>query len=165
LGLQAQREAILRRFRDAELVEEVRSAGKVSSRPVLRRVLDGLRRGDILAVSKLDRLCRNALDLLRLAERAERDGWSIVLLDLGLDTGTAAGRMALTVFAALAEFERSRNIERVCDAVDAADSVKAERRARIRELRANGVSERAIAAEVGCSRATVTRELRRPRPA
>lgn len=56
LGLDAQRQVIRSRYAEAEVVTEVQSAGSLRSRPVLRGVLDALVRGDVLAVSKVDRL-------------------------------------------------------------------------------------------------------------
>ena len=78
-------------------------------RPVLGRLLglldDG--RADVLVVARLDRLGRNAADVLGLADRASRNGWALVILDHNLDSTTPAGRLMLTMLAGIAEFERN----------------------------------------------------------
>lgn len=112
LGLAAQREAI-----DAEAtrrgwtVEHVTDAGVSGSvvaagRPGLGAVLERIRRDDVLVAAKLDRIGRSALDVLGLADRAEREGWSLIVLDLGLDTTTPVGRFTLTALAGVAQLER-----------------------------------------------------------
>ena len=59
-----------------------------------------------LVVAKLDRLSRSLLDFAGLAERARKEGWAIVALDLGLDMTTPAGALVANVMAAVAEWER-----------------------------------------------------------
>jgi DNA invertase Pin-like site-specific DNA recombinase len=161
LGLAAQRRAILGRFPGAEIVEEVKSAGKLSNRPVLCGLLEELRRGDTLIVSRLDRLARSATDMLNTAQLARRRGWSLVLLDIGLDTGTVMGKAMLGMLAVFAELERDMICVRRRDAAVSRDPSLAERREQIRELAAAGLSQRAIQHELGlASKETVARVLR-----
>lgn len=163
LGLEAQRVALRTRFPGTEIVSEVASGGKLRNRPKLSEVLAEIERGDTLAVAKLDRLCRNAGELIELADRAHRAGWSLVLLDMGLDTGTPMGRAMLQVAGAFAELERTRNSERVIDALDGRDDQLGKRRAAIRSLREAGRSIREIARMLDCEPTTVARELARVR--
>ena len=65
-----------------------------------------------LVVAKLDRLCRSVLDGAELIQRAQREGWTLVSLDLGLDTGTPMGAAMAHVALAFAELERERLRER-----------------------------------------------------
>jgi DNA invertase Pin-like site-specific DNA recombinase len=162
LGLAAQADAILARYPGAEIVTEVGSAKGLAGRPVLRALVDRMRSGDRLVVSKLDRLARNTRDLLGLVERARAEGWAIEMLDLGPTDGMV-GEVLLTVLGAFATFERRRNSERVVDAVDAANAGLARRRERIRSLWGDGLSKAAIARECGCGLNTVRRELARVR--
>lgn len=68
---------------------------------------------DVLAVSKLDRLCRSVVDGARVLERCTNgEGWALVALDLGMDTSTAMGRAMAHVALAFAELERERIRER-----------------------------------------------------
>lgn len=61
---------------------------------------------DALCVAKLDRLSRSLLDFAGLMERSRKRGWSLVALDLGVDTSTPSGEMMASVLATFAQFER-----------------------------------------------------------
>ena len=82
--------------------------GTRRDRPELVRMLDHLRHGDIVTVTRLDRLARSTRDLLEIAERIHATGAGLrSLAEPWADTTTPAGRMVLTIFAGIAEFERS----------------------------------------------------------
>lgn len=87
--------------------------GSRRSRPELARMLDQLRAGDVVTVTRLDRLARSTRDLLELAEHIQTAGAGLrSLAEPWADTTSAAGRMVLTVFAGIAEFERALILER-----------------------------------------------------
>lgn len=87
--------------------------GTKRDRPELIRLLDHLRVGDVVTVTRLDRLARSTRDLLEIAERIHAAGAGLrSLAEPWADTTTPAGRMVLTVFAGIAEFERSLIIDR-----------------------------------------------------
>ncbi|MEX3605251.1 MAG: recombinase family protein [Burkholderia sp.] len=87
--------------------------GTKRARPQLDRLLDHLRAGDVIVVTRLDRLARSILDLLDIVERIREAGAGLrSLAEPWADTTTPAGRMVLTVFAGIAEFERSLIVER-----------------------------------------------------
>ena len=67
-----------------------------------------LREGEAqgLVSSKLDRLSRSLLDFAALMETARKEGWSLMALDLGVDTSTPSGEMMASVLATFAQFER-----------------------------------------------------------
>jgi DNA invertase Pin-like site-specific DNA recombinase len=91
----------------AEKVIRETASGAKSDRAGLRRVLDGLDAGDVLMVTRLDRLARSTRDLLNtLAFIADREAGFRSLGDAWADTTTAHGRLMLTVLGGLAEFER-----------------------------------------------------------
>lgn len=94
--------------------EDAASGKSMDRRPVLAQALDDLRAGraDVLAVAKLDRLSRNVADLARLLEDAQRQGWHLVCLDIGVDTTTITGRAMAQVTSVFAEMERHRIAER-----------------------------------------------------
>lgn len=117
LGMDAQAAAVLARYPEAVIVREVGSGARTDGRPKFRAVVDGLRVGDTLVASKVDRLGRSAVDVVLLGERAVREGWSMVALDLGLDTSTPMGEFALTIFAAAARLERRLIGQRTRDAL------------------------------------------------
>ena len=108
----------------AELVgieadEGVSGGVEPSKRPGLSRVLERLEAGeaDGLVVLKLDRLSRSTRDVLELVDETRRRGWRLVSVNEHLDTDSAAGRLVLTVLAALAEMELEQIAERVTEAV------------------------------------------------
>ena len=87
--------------------------GTRRDRPELGRMLDHLRPGDVVTVTRLDRLARSTRDLLDIAERIQEDGAGLrSLAEPWADTTTPSGRKVLTVFAGIAEFERSLIIDR-----------------------------------------------------
>jgi DNA invertase Pin-like site-specific DNA recombinase len=107
---------------DAEVVgviREVQSGKSVTKRPELVEALRRLKAGEAqaLIVAKLDRLSRSVIDLCGLLEQSEREGWSLVLLDLGIDTTTPAGRVQAQVIGAFAEYERRLISQRTKDAM------------------------------------------------
>ncbi|CAJ5184118.1 resolvase domain-containing protein [Burkholderia pseudomallei] len=92
----------------AEKITGIRRA-----RPQLDLMLDHLRAGDVIVVTRLDRLARSILDLLDIVERLREAGAGLrSLAEPWADTTTPAGRMVLTVFGGMAEFERSLIVER-----------------------------------------------------
>lgn len=89
------------------------ASGVLTARPVLDNVLTQvLQRGDTLVVVRLDRLGRSLRHLLEVVEQLAADGVGLRSLHESIDTTTPSGRMVLSVFGALAEFERELNRER-----------------------------------------------------
>ena len=94
-------------------VYEEKVSGAKRSRPELSRMLDQLRADDVVVVSRLDRLARSTRDLLDIAEQLkEAEAGLRSLHEPWADTTSPAGRMVLTVFAGIAEFERELIHER-----------------------------------------------------
>jgi DNA invertase Pin-like site-specific DNA recombinase len=103
-----------------EIFEDAGMSGKsLSGREGLRDAIDAIERGEAeaLVVSKLDRLSRSLLDFAGLMERARKRGWSLVALDLGVDTSTPSGEMMASVLATFAQFERRLIGQRTKDAL------------------------------------------------
>jgi DNA invertase Pin-like site-specific DNA recombinase len=91
----------------AEKVLRETASGAQTDRAGLRQVLGRLGKGDVLMVTRLDRLARSTRDLLNtLAAVANREAGFRSLGDAWADTTTAHGRLMLTVLGGLAEFER-----------------------------------------------------------
>lgn len=92
---------------------EEKVSGTKRDRPELAKMLDHLRAGDVVTITRLDRLARSTGDLLDIAERIRTAEAGLrSLAEPWADTTTPAGRMVLTVFAGMAEFERSLIVER-----------------------------------------------------
>jgi DNA invertase Pin-like site-specific DNA recombinase len=123
LGLDAQRRALRAEARHRgwhlELVVEEGRSGKDLRRPALLDALDRLDRGEahLLVVSKLDRLSRSVKDFGSVLERAQKRGWSVVCLDLGVDTTTAVGEFTANVVASASQYERRLIGQRTRDAL------------------------------------------------
>jgi site-specific DNA recombinase len=112
------RAAELAGFTEVELLrEEGRSGKSIQGRPVLKGALERLDNGDAAAlfVTRIDRLARSTQDFLSIVDRANKNDWRIVMLDLNLDTATYQGRFVVTVMSALAEMERAIIAERQKD--------------------------------------------------
>jgi DNA invertase Pin-like site-specific DNA recombinase len=91
----------------AKVFRDVHVSGAKTDRAQLRRVIDQLIPGDVLMVTRLDRLARSTRDLLNtLAAIADREAGFRSLGDAWADTTTSHGRLMLTVLSGLAEFER-----------------------------------------------------------
>jgi DNA invertase Pin-like site-specific DNA recombinase len=87
---------------------EEKISGAARNRPALERLLAELRADDVLVVTRLDRLARSTAELLRIAQAIEEKRAGLQSLEEPwADTTSPAGRMVLTVFAGIAEFERA----------------------------------------------------------
>jgi DNA invertase Pin-like site-specific DNA recombinase len=94
-------------------IYEEKISGAKRARPELNRLLDHLRVGDVVVVSRLDRLARSTRDLLDIAEQLKiAEAGLRSLHEPWANTTSPAGRMVLTVFAGIAEFERELIHER-----------------------------------------------------
>ena len=97
----------------ADTVYREKIRGVRADRPQLAKLMAGLGAGDVVAVTKLDRLGRTTRELLDLIERIGKAGASFRSLGDPLwDTGSAQGRLLSTMLAAIAEFERELIRER-----------------------------------------------------
>ena len=161
LGLEAQRQAMKQAAADRgwhllEVFEDVAS-GRRSHRPGLQAALNAVASGtaDVLVTAKSDRLSRSLVDLVVLIDRSFREGWSLVALDLGMDTTTPQGRAMAHVAGVFAELERELGAQRTREAlaVKKAQGVKLGRpvsmspnlRRRIKRMKSRGLGWTAIA--------------------
>ena len=88
------------------------ASGKLASRPKLDEALAMAESGDQLVVTKLDRLGRSLEHLIALSRDLQARGVDLVVLDQGIDTSTAVGRMFFQILGAIAEFEHALMSER-----------------------------------------------------
>lgn len=103
-----------------ERIYQEKASGGRWDRPELHRLLDQLRKDDVVVVWKLDRLSRSLKDLLLVLEKIEAAGASFTSLTEAIDTGTPAGRMMMQIVGSFAEFERAMLRERTKNGLDAA---------------------------------------------
>lgn len=102
-------------------------SGKNTARPELEKMLSFVRAGDTVIVESFSRLARSTPDLLRLVDFLRKKDVEIVSLKESFDTSTPAGKLMLTVFAALSEFERAQMLERQREGIREAQKADAER--------------------------------------
>ncbi len=84
----------------------MRGGVPAAERPALGPALAGLSESDVLVVAKLDRLSRSMVVFSALLQRAEGDGWSLVVLDLYIDMTTPQSKLVAHVLVAVAQWER-----------------------------------------------------------
>jgi DNA invertase Pin-like site-specific DNA recombinase len=148
---------------------DIRS-GRSMDRPGLAALLDYARRGDTLAVVRLDRLGRSLAELLATVTLLQERGIALLSLEERIDTASAAGELVFHVFGAIAHFERRLIAERTKDGIAAArvrgkrpgrQPLDRDRAEAALKLVVAGLSPTAAARQVGLGRSTVYRELRR----
>jgi putative DNA-invertase from lambdoid prophage Rac len=150
------------------IAETVSGSLPAFERAGFRRLMDRLESGDVLIVTKLDRLGRNAMDVRATVERLDREGVRVHCLALGgVDLTSAAGKMTMAVINAVAEFERDLLIERTQAGLKRAKAegkvlgrpsvLSADQHAEIGLWRAQGMSLGVLAKQYGVSRAAIQR--------
>ncbi len=110
-GLEAQEKEILERYNNAIIYKE-QFTGSVIERPVLNEVLSELQSGDMLVVTKLDRLARNTVEGIVIVQELFKKEVAVHVLNIGLLENTSMGKFFLTTLLAVAEMERNTIIER-----------------------------------------------------
>ncbi len=149
---------------------EEKVSGARRDRPELARLLDQIRDNDVVVVTRLDRLARSTKNLLDIAERLNDVGAGLrSIAEPWADTTSPAGRMVLTVFAGIAEFERALIHQRTSSGRAAAKArgVRFGRPAKLtadqialgRRLVEEGTSVREAAKLLQCHHATLYRAL------
>jgi DNA invertase Pin-like site-specific DNA recombinase len=150
----------------SEKVSGRKREGRVELEDLLRR---GVRKGDTVVCTRLDRLARSTRDLLQIADTLENKGVHLKVLEQPIDTSNAAGKLFFTILGAFGEFEASIRAERQREGIDAAlakgnASPFKGRPATIdtntiKKLKAEGYTPTKIAVKLGIARSSVYRYL------
>ncbi|WP_282353058.1 recombinase family protein [Pseudomonas sp. PS01303] len=155
----------------SRVIEETISGSVAAKeRPGFQKLLDRMESGDVLIVTKLDRLGRNAMDVRQTVETLAENGIRVHCLALGgVDLTSPAGKMTMQVLSAVAEFERDLLIERTQQGLkrakaegkklgrpEAMDTTK-----RVLFWKSNNKSQAEVSAELGIGIATVKRHWNR----
>ena len=145
---------------------EKRSGTTTSGRTELQTVLDFLDAGDVLMVTRIDRLARSIGDLQDIVRAVKAKGASLKATEQPIDTSTAAGKAFLDMLGVFAEFETNLRKERQMEGIAKAKAagVYKGRKAtvdvsRIKTLKQQGIGPSAIAKTLGIGRASVYRAL------
>jgi DNA invertase Pin-like site-specific DNA recombinase len=164
-GMEAQRQAIelecsRRGWQLVRVFEDVASGKSTNGRHGLRGAIAMCDRGEVcgLVAAKVDRISRSVADFAQLLQQAQRRGWNLCVLDLGIDLASPMGEAMATMAGTFAQLERRMISQRTKDglAVARGKGVRLGRatvitpamRRRVQELRASGLSVRATAAHL-----------------
>ncbi|MDY6936935.1 MAG: recombinase family protein [Cyanobacteriota bacterium] len=162
-------EVQLDKLQDCHKLFQEKKSGAGNERPRLKACLEYVREGDVLQVTRLDRLARSTLHLCQIAETLERKGVNLQVLDQNINTGDATGRLLFNMLGAIGQFETEIRAERQMDGI-----AKAKERGvpfgrkrkitqpQIEELRArrkSGVLIKTLMADYSLSKASVYRYL------
>ena len=150
------------------VTESISGSVAASERPQFSRLLDRLEPDDVLIVTKLDRLGRNAMDVRSTVERLAADGVRVHCLALGgVDLTSPAGKMTMGVLTAVAEFERDLLIERTHAGMARAraegkvmgrpPALTKEKQAEVMQRLTMGVSVAQLARDYGTTRQSIMR--------
>jgi len=144
-------------------------SGKSSSNRIqLNEMINYVREGDIVHVTKVDRIARNTVDALKIADQFQAKDVGIIFHDLGeININSDVGRVIYTTISAFAEMERKRILNRCNEGRARAKAngkhlgrVKDEiLHSKINELFIGGMNKNLIAKSLQCSRSTVYRAL------
>ena len=150
--------------------EQASGASRVG-RSELALLLQFLRSGDTLAVTRIDRLARSLGDLQDLLKELKLRGVSLEVTEQRIDNGTSAGKAFLDILGVFAEFENNLRRERQTEGISRAKARGAYTGskhclpvAEIRRLKAEGIGATEISRRLGIGRASVYRLLEPPGP-
>lgn len=143
---------------------------KTEGRDQLAKMLTYARQGDVVIITKLDRLARSLTDLLTITAQLAKKGVQLRCLDQSIDTTTPEGRMTYQILGAVAEFETAIRSARQREGIDAAlakgDASPFKGRpasldaAKVAQLAAENLTPTAIAKKLGIARSSVYRLLK-----
>jgi DNA invertase Pin-like site-specific DNA recombinase len=147
--------------------EEKVSGTSTEGREELKTLLEFLREGDMLVITRIDRLARNMRDLQNIVHDLKARGVALKATEQPIDTSTAAGKCFLDMLGVFAEFETNLRRERQMEGVARAKANGVYTKGRpasidpatVRALKAEGKGASAIAKELGIGRASVYRAL------
>lgn len=148
-------------------------SGAKDDRQELQAMLEFVREGDIVQVTKLDRLARNTRHLLEISEYLQDKGVALNILNIGINTATPTGKLMLTMIGAIATFEREMMLERQAEGIALAKlkgkykGRKATARSKSQEvidLVEKGMSKPEISRQLGVGITSIYRIVRNERP-
>ncbi|MBB1274549.1 recombinase family protein [Psychromonas sp. SR45-3] len=102
---------------ECEIIFQEKQSGAKKERGELNRMLEYVREGDTIKVTKLCRLARNTKHLLEVVELLDSKSVSLQVINLGIDTASPTGRLMITLIGAIATFERELLLERQAEGI------------------------------------------------
>jgi len=166
-------DAQLKALSGCEKVFREKISGAKDDRPELQALLEFVREGDSVHVTKLDRLARNTRHLLEVSEYLQSKNVALNILNIGINTATPTGKLMLTMIGAIATFEREMMLERQAEGIALAKQKgkykgrKATALAKsndVIELLKQGVSKPEVSRQLGIGITSIYRIVRKLRP-
>jgi DNA invertase Pin-like site-specific DNA recombinase len=158
------------KLKECQKIYEEKRSGTTSTRQKLKECLEYVREGDVLVITRLDRLARSTLDLCEIAKLLERKGVALKVLDQNIDTSDATGRLLFNMLAAIGQFETEIRAERQMDGITKAKeqgiafgrkrTITETQIAELRKKRQQGILIKTIMKEYALSKASVYRYLK-----
>jgi DNA invertase Pin-like site-specific DNA recombinase len=146
-----------------------KASGTREARTVLQECLRYVRTGDVLCITRLDRLARSTLHLCQLAAQLDTKGVALKVLDQNIDIADATGRLLFNMLSAIAQFETELRAERQMEGIQKAlargvrfgrkHALTSAEVTTLRQQRADGVRIKDLMLQYGLSKASVYRYL------
>lgn len=161
-------EVQLNALNDCDIVFQEKQSGASTERPELKRMLEYVREGDSIKITKLCRLARNTKHLLEVVEFLDSKKVSLQVANLGIDTSSPTGRLMVTLIGAIATFERQLLLERQAEGIALAKEkgkykgrkpTARAKQAQVNELLNSGMNKPCVAEKLGISLSSVYRML------
>lgn len=166
-------DAQLAALKQCDKIFQEKISGAKGDRAELKALLEFVREGDTVQVTKLDRLARNTRHLLEISEHLQQKSVTLQILNIGIDTGTATGKLMLTMIGAIATFERELMLERQAEGIALAKlkgkyrgrkATAQEKSQEVIELLEQGLTKPQISRQLGIGITSIYRIVRQERP-
>ena len=159
----------LGKLEHCEKIFQEKKSGTTDKRSRLKACLEYVRAGDVLVVTRLDRLARSTLHLCQIAETLKEKGVDLQVLDQSINTGDATGRLLFNMLGAIGQFETEIRAERQMEGIHKAKQrgvafgrqkkLSGEDVEQLKEKRVQGTLIKDLLKEYGLSKATIYRYL------
>lgn len=157
------------KLKQCSKIFQEKKSGTTDKRPRLKACLEYVREGDVLVVTRLDRLARSTLHLCQIADTLAHKKVNLQVLDQNIDTGDATGRLLFNMLGAIGQFETEIRAERQMDGIKKAQErgvafgrnkkLSANDVTALRQRRTDGVLIKTLMVDYDLSKASVYRYL------
>jgi DNA invertase Pin-like site-specific DNA recombinase len=159
----------LEQLKHCDKLFQEKQSGLNGDRPQLKACLEYVREGDVLVITRLDRLARSTLHLCQIAAELERKQVNLQVLEQNIDTSSATGRLLFNMLGAISQFETEIRAERQLEGIASAKergvhfgrckALTKEETWQLQELRRSGVPIMDLMIQYGLSKSSVYRYL------
>ncbi len=159
----------LDKLEHCDKIFQEKKSGTSNKRSRLKACLEYVREGDVLVITRLDRLARSTLHLCQIAETLDKKGVNLQVLDQSINTTDATGRLLFNMLGAIGQFETEIRSERQMEGIQKAKQrgvsfgrkkqLSEQDVEKLKEKRGQGVLVKDLMKEYGLSKATIYRYL------